>query len=166
MMEMSGAIADLVIRPLTPGDETFIRALSRRVFATYSRNPARLVGSMIEEENAETVVAELGGEAVGFAVIAFEELGRDFGPWRRPRVARLNAIAVHPEVYGRGIGRRLLKRAEDLARARGAVSLTLNTAVTNRRALRLFEPAGFLGVVTLPNNYARGQSAVAMFKPL
>ena len=163
---MAGTIADLIIRPIMTGDEAFIRALSRRAFATYSRNPARLVGGMLDEEGAETVVAELGGAPVGFAVIGFEELLRDFGPWRRPMIARLNAIAVHPDAHGRGIGRRLLRRAEDLARTRGAVSMTLNTATTNRRALRLFEPAGYLGVVTLPNNYARGQSAVAMFKPL
>jgi len=163
---MAGTIADLIIRPVTDRDEAFIRALSRRVFATYSRNPARLVGSMLVEDGAFAVVAELGGEAVGFAVVAFEELAREFGPWKRPTVARLNAIAVHPDAHGRGIGRRLLRRAEEGAKARGAVTMTLNTATTNRRARRLFEPAGYLSVLTLPNNYARGQDAVAMFKPL
>jgi ribosomal protein S18 acetylase RimI-like enzyme len=166
MKGMTETLADLILRPMLAGDDTFVRALSRRAFATYSRNPARLVASMLEEHGAETVIAELGGTPVGFAVLGFEELARDFGPWKRPVVARLNAIAVQPSAHGRGIGRRLLARVEEMARARGAVSITLNTAVTNRRALRLFEPAGFLGVVTLPNNYARGQSAVAMFKPL
>jgi len=166
MKEMAGTIADLILRPILTEDEAFIRALSRRAFATYSRNPARLVASMLEERGAETIVAELGGAPVGFAALGFQELARDFGPWKRPIIARLNAIAVLPDAHGRGIGRRLLAHAEEIARARGAVSMTLNTAVTNRRALRLFEPAGFLGVMTLPNNYARGQSAVAMFKPL
>lgn len=166
MKTMAGTIADLIIRPATDSDEAFIRALSRRVFATYSRNPARHVGAMLEEEGVYAAVAELGGADVGFAVVAFEELLRDFGPWRRPMIARLNAIAVHPDAHSRGIGRRLLRHAEEEAKALGAVSMALNTATTNRRALRLFEPAGYLRVLTLPNNYARGQDAVAMFKPL
>lgn len=163
---MAGTITDLILRAVRPEDEPFIRALSRRVFAAYSRNPARQTSGMLDEEGAEAFVAELGGSPVGFAVVGFEELLRDYGPYRRPTLARLNAIAVHPDAHGRGIGRRLLRRAEDIARARGAVSMTLHTAVTNRRALRLFEPAGYLSVLTLPGHYARGQSAIAMFKPL
>jgi ribosomal protein S18 acetylase RimI-like enzyme len=163
---MAGTLTDLIIRPMTPGDEAFIRALSGRVFATYSRNPARLVGAMLVERGAETAVAELDGEPVAFAVLGFEELRREFGPWKRPVAARLNAIAVHPDAHGRGIGRRLLAHAEEMARARGAVTMSLNTATTNRRALRLFEPAGYLGVMTIEGNYTRGQSAIAMFKAL
>jgi ribosomal protein S18 acetylase RimI-like enzyme len=56
--------------------------------------------------------------------------------------------------------------AEEIARAQGAVSLTLTTAETNVAARRLFEHAGFLPVTRLFETYAGGQAGVAMFKAI
>lgn len=147
-------------------DDAFICSLGERAFAAYSRNPRASMRFMLAESGSEAGVAELSHTQVGFAIVGFERLARDFGPWRRPLLARLNAIAVKPDVQDQGVGRRLLAWAEELARARAAVSLTLNTAKTNLRARRLFESAGFLPAVELKDIYTGGQSAVAMFKPL
>ncbi len=81
-------------------------------------------------------------------------------------MARLNAIGVHPELQGRGVGRFLLEHAEAVARDEGAVSLTLMTADTNVRARRLFTSAGFQIMLTLDQAYARGQRGILMSKPL
>jgi ribosomal protein S18 acetylase RimI-like enzyme len=102
----------------------------------------------------------------GFFVVALERLGRAFGPWARPAVARLNAIGVQPDLQGRGVGRFLLERAEGLARAEGAVSLTLMTADTNTRARRLFASAGFHQLIVIERAYARGQRGIVMTKAL
>lgn len=164
---MRDRTAQITIRPFRPGaDDTFAQALGERAFAPYSRAPGASIVSMLGERGAEAAVAEIGRAKVGFAIVAFARVPREFGPWKSPVIARLNAIAVRPESQGRGVARGLVAWAEELARARGAVTLTLATAETNTRARRLFEYAGFLPVVRLPEQYARGQDGIAMFKPL
>jgi ribosomal protein S18 acetylase RimI-like enzyme len=156
----------LVVRPRLPTDDSFLLDLGGRAFAKYSRDARSSVADMLGERGAETVVAEVSGTPVGFALLAYQTLPRDYGPWRRPVAARLNAIAVVPEKEGRGIGRRLLSAAEETARASGAVSVWLLTAETNRRARTLFASGGFQPVLRLPRAYARGQAGVTMFKLL
>jgi len=121
---------------------------------------------MLDEPGSDAVVAEAFGAQVGFAVLGIERLSRGFGPWRRPAIARVNAVAVRPELQGHGIGRALLARAEAMARAEDAVTLTLMTAEDNAPARRLFVSAGFLPVLTLDQAYRNQQRGIVMFKPL
>jgi ribosomal protein S18 acetylase RimI-like enzyme len=163
---MRKTTADLILRPRRPSDDTFIYGLSARIFAAYSIHPTGSMASMLGEGGALVMVAERAAEPVGFFVLAFERLGRSFGPWQRPAVARLNAIGVQPDLHGRGVGRFLLDRAVTLARDQGAVSLTLMTADTNARARRLFVSAGFQRLLVLERAYARGQRGIVMTRPL
>jgi GNAT superfamily N-acetyltransferase len=163
---MRGTTAELRVRPMRPTDEAFVLGLSRQVFAAYSIQPIRAMASMLADPSAAALVAELNGERAGFFVLSLDALGRPFGPWQRPVIARLDAIAVDPDAQGRGVGRFLLARAEALARARGAVVMALMTAEKNHPARRLFTSAGFLELVRIPVAYARGQTGVTMNKPL
>lgn len=52
-------------------------------------------------------------------------------------------IAVLPEYEGRGLGRKLLQRAEDKAREAALPKLTLTVDSDNARAIRLYTRAGF-----------------------
>jgi ribosomal protein S18 acetylase RimI-like enzyme len=168
---MRKTTADLILRPRHPTDDAFLFGLSDRLFTAYSLHPTGSMASMLSERGALTrlAVPEASPEArppAGFFVLGFERLGRSFGPWHRPAVARLNAIGVQPDLQGRGVGRFLLEHAEALARGEGAVSLTLMTAETNARARRLFASAGFQILLVLERAYARGQRGVVMTKPL
>ena len=163
---MPQKIASLTLRPREPADDPFIVSLSERVFSAYAHDPVAAMRSMLEERAGDAAVAELGGSRVGFALVACQRLPRDFGPWRRPVTAHLDAIAVRPESHGRGIGRGLLDHAIDLAHARGAVSISLLTAEANIRARRLFESAGFMAFLRQENSYARGQAGLVMLKAL
>lgn len=163
---MSTKANALVIRRSRPGDETFLEDLSIQVFAQYSRNPEGALHGMHHDPDAMSFVAEQGGLSVGFAIVGFETLPRAFGPWTKPTIAHLNAIAVRPTRQGSGAGLALLVRVEDEARKRGAVSISLRTAVDNRRARQLFEPFGFFVIATLDDFYTNGQRAVAMLKPI
>jgi GNAT superfamily N-acetyltransferase len=163
---MRKTTADLILRPRRPSDDAFIYPLSDRIFAAYSIRPTGSMASMIAEQGALVRVAERQAQPAGFFVVALERLARSFGPWPRPAVARLNAIGVQPDVQGRGVGRFLLSRAEELARDEGAVSLTLMTAETNARARRLFASAGFQQLLVLDRAYARGQRGIVMTKAL
>ncbi len=163
---MRKTTADLLLRPRRPDDDPFIYRLIDRIFAPYSMHPTGSMASMLGEPYARTFVAEHGPELAGFFVLGFERLGRSFGPWQRPAVARLNAIGVQPDLHGRGVGRLLLDHAEAVARDAGAVSMTLMTAETNTRARRLFRAGGFQVLFTLDRAYARGQRGVIMSKML
>jgi ribosomal protein S18 acetylase RimI-like enzyme len=160
------SLAALVIRPMRADDGDFVVTLSAQVFGTYSWDPVASTLAMLDEPGAVSAVAEVAGSPAGFVVVRFDRHAKDFGPLSRPVLARVNAIAVRPELFGRGIGRRLLAHAEELARARRAVSMSLLTARANMRARRLFTTAGFLAIAPVANAYARRQSAIAMIKPL
>lgn len=163
---MRETTADLTVRSRRATDDDFIVELAGRVFAPYSSDARASMIRMLAARTAEVAVAELGKARAGFVIVSFERMSADFGRWSRPLLAHLDAIAVVPEVGRRGIGRVLLDRAEADARDRAAVSLSLITAETNAAARRLFEAAGFLSTVRLPDAYARRQAAIAMFKLL
>ena len=52
-------------------------------------------------------------------------------------------LAVSPEARGKGLGRRLTRRAIDRARALGAARITLLSSSKLAAALRLYETVGF-----------------------
>lgn len=157
---------ELSLRPRRVSDDGFIYRLSDRVFSAYSAHPGSTMASILHEPGARVMIAEHGRAAVGFFAMGVEHLGRPFGPWQRPAVAYLNAISVQPDLHGRGVGRFLLERAEEAARAAGAVSMSLMTADTNDRAQHLFESAGYHRLLVLQRAYTRGQRGIVMTKAL
>jgi|HubBroStandDraft_6_1064221.scaffolds.fasta_scaffold1939544_1 ribosomal protein S18 acetylase RimI-like enzyme len=163
---MPANLANVAIRPFSRGDEEFIYDLATEAFSAYSRNPRRAIRSILAERSTETLVAELDSARVGFVVLQYEQLARDFGPWVRPTAARLNAIAVSRHAQGLKIGRRLLESGEAAARGRSALSLSLATAERNAPARRLFEAGGFVQFAHLERYYEGGQAAVLMYRTL
>jgi ribosomal protein S18 acetylase RimI-like enzyme len=159
-------LANITMRPSVDGDEGFVNELGSVAFSAYSYDPRRAMRSILAEHGTETLVAEVDSVRVGFVVLQYERLARDFGPWVRPTAARLNAIAVWPRVQGRGIGRRLLEGAEEAARRRSSRSLSLATAEGNTRARRLFVSGGFVQFARIEDYYAGGQTAVLMHRAL
>lgn len=103
---------------------------------------------------------------MGFVIVALESLGRNFGPFSRPSVAHLDAIAVRPNMSSKGLGHRLLSHAETMARAGGAVSMSLLTAESNHEAQRLFSSAGYQVLTFFDGVYAGQERALSMFKAL
>lgn len=163
---MRKMLAAVTVRPFRPEDDEFVLALSERAFAPWSAHPGASVVAMIERAGARTLVAESRTRSLGFAIVGLVRHARDYGPWQKPLLASLDAIAVTPEAQGRRLGRLLLGHAMDLAREAGAIAMSLNTARTNARARRLFESAGFQTLVTLRGFYASGQSALHMIRTL
>jgi ribosomal protein S18 acetylase RimI-like enzyme len=163
---MPKTIADLYLRPRFATDDLFLEQLSLRLFSPYTAHPDRATLAMVDERDAVTMVAELGGAPVGFFVVALQRHARAYGPWQKPSLGRLNAIGVVPEHHGRGVGRFLLDEAEATARDKGAVSMTLMTADSNARARRLFVSAGYQQLYMLQRAYLRGQRGLVMTKAL
>jgi ribosomal protein S18 acetylase RimI-like enzyme len=157
---------DATIRPARVDDEDFLVALSARVFRAYASDAARAMRRMIRSRTSEIAVAENSETRIGFVVVRVQSLGRDFGPYKRPSVSHLDAIAVRPNMSSQGIGQRLLAYAENTARAQNAVSMSLLTAETNIDAQRLFRRAGFQVLASFDEVYIGGQRALSMFKSL
>ena len=57
--------------------------------------------------------------------------------------AHLEAIVLHPDLRGRGLGAWLMERCEERVRARGARSLTLHVFDRNARAKALYLRQGY-----------------------
>lgn len=154
------------IRLARGDDAEFLVGLSEQVFERYVADAGRGMLRMMRGRASTVLVAEAGELRLGFAVINIRSLGRPFGPWDDPAVANLDAIAVRPTLAGCGLGRLLLVHAEQAARDSGAVSMSLRTAVTNKRAQRLFDRAGYQLVVPIDSAYKDDQRGFAMFKSL
>jgi len=75
----------------------------------------------------------LDGEPVGIGGV------RDLdGP-----AAEIKAMYVRPEARGRGIGRRVLGRLEEIAASRGCAAARLDTLAALQAACALYESAGY-----------------------
>jgi len=134
---MSGAAATpWVLRLAVPADAG---ALSTLMAAAYAPHIARLGSSLpVGGDYAEEIarfpvwVAELDSEMVGALVV-------------QPQSdhLRLANIAVRPEHQGKGIGRRLLSKAEDEARAGGYQEMRLFTHAGMPDTIAFYERRGW-----------------------
>jgi ribosomal protein S18 acetylase RimI-like enzyme len=77
-------------------------------------------------------------------VLGFVHLYPFFLSDRMLRFWVLNDLYVRPKVRRNGVGRALIRRAEQHARETGAAGLTLSTAVDNTKAQGLYESEGYV----------------------
>ena len=91
-------------------------------------------------EGVQLIARAPSGEAIGFATI--------FWSWSTTRAARIgvmNDLFVSPHARGAGAGRvgeALIAACAERCRARGAASLTWQTALDNERAQALYDRIG------------------------
>lgn len=136
----AGRLAELE-EAIFPGDQ-----MSRRRFAALASRPSALI-----------LAARVRREIVGYAILLTR---------RGIRSARLYALAVAPAAAGRGIGRALLAKVEASARRRGARRLHLEVRADNRRAIRLYQSAGYTLIGERDDYYADGMAALLFSRDL
>jgi len=144
-----------VVRRATPADLPSIGRLGallveehygfdpRRFLAPSRGTPegyASFISTQLEDPDASVLVADDGGDVIGYAYAAVE--GYDYMALRGP-AGVLHDVIVDPEHRGRGVGRLLLGAALEFLRSRGAPRVVLSTAERNEAAQRLFASAGF-----------------------
>lgn len=153
---MSSSTVKLVVG--TSAHRAFIKQLSAEVFSRFGDYEAMLPG-LLASPMVRTVVAEVDGEAVGFAMYSLEDI--DDGE------IDLAAIAVRPGWQSRGLGRRLLAYVESatrsLVRSRSPI-VRLTVAEDNVPARKLFERSGYVPIVEELGSYPRGQRSIALWK--
>ncbi len=100
----------------------------------------RFLMQRLENEEATIFYARNdGGEAMGFTL-----LYPTFSSVSMAPILTLNDLFVHPEHRRSGVGKALLSRAVDYARANNYARLQLETEITNKDARRLYELEGWI----------------------
>ena len=95
-----------------------------------------------------SVATDAAGKVVGWCV----SLVRQHRRWRS---GRLYAVAVHPSMQGRGVGRRLVEEALADLRACKIDRVFLEVRANNEKAIGLYRKLGFTNHRHLPNYYGR-----------
>jgi ribosomal protein S18 acetylase RimI-like enzyme len=131
--EDAGAVTALAYAEFGSG-ETAWDDYRRRIADVASRADHTVVLVAIEE-----------GHILGTVTLELED--RVPGGHERPALeanqAHVRMLGVHPEVRGRGIGKRLMYACIDHARRAGKSVMTLDTTEQMKAAQRLYESMGF-----------------------
>jgi putative acetyltransferase len=159
---MNALETDLIIREFEPGDELAFRQLNEAWIKHYFAMEAEDEHALADPRGA--ILS--GGGRIFFAVQQGQTVGccalRAMGP-REYEVAKM---AVAESVRRNGVGRRLLTRVVEAARAAGAARLYLETNHVLTPAIRLYESVGFRHLPPeriVPSPYARADVYMEMW---
>jgi ribosomal protein S18 acetylase RimI-like enzyme len=136
----------VVLRAARPGDLDALLALERECFRTDRLTRVDLANALAHPR-ARLLVAAARGGAVGYLLLRLPG-GRG--------IARIDSLGVARRARGAGLARRLVARAERLARRAGATRVRLEVRASNRAARRLYAARGYRALAELPGYYADG----------
>lgn len=131
------------IRPALLADLDALTEIEQRCFDS-DRISQRQFRYLLTRANAAVLVIEEDGELQGSMVLLFS---------RATSVARLYSIAVLPEARGKGVGRRLVRAAEEEAWAHHRAYLRLEVRKDNPAAVKLYESLGYRHLGELTDYY-------------
>ncbi|MGQ7791768.1 GNAT family N-acetyltransferase [Faunimonas sp. B44] len=133
-----------------PSDLDAVHRIETGAFET-DRLSRRSMARLLASGSARCLVAEHRGEVVGYVLVLLR---------RTSAAARLYSLAVDPRASGTGLGHLLLCAAERAARDAGKRTLRLEVRTDNRRAIRLYEAAGYRPIGTRDDYYEDGAAAL------
>jgi GNAT superfamily N-acetyltransferase len=136
----------VTVRQATPDDLVIAEAIICVALAAYQLPfepdgrdaDVKLFGRRVEHDD---LVAEIDGSPVGVASV---------GPHGDAGVAWVSKVFVHVSARRKGVGRALLHRVHDAARARGYQRIGLRTRVIFKEAIALYESEGYSAAPTSP----------------
>jgi GNAT superfamily N-acetyltransferase len=153
---------DLTFRPALPAECLDADRVLRAAFTPYMRRLGREIPPDYYKwlpasiERGDVFVADEGGRIVGVAATE-----------RRDDSLYLDRLAVDPAKQGSGLGSFLLVRLEEVARARGDRTMSLQTAEMMEHLLRLYGRHGFEIASRGPPDHGKDpHTRVHMVKPL
>jgi ribosomal-protein-alanine N-acetyltransferase len=132
------------IRQARPSDFDGIMDIENACFPgelAYSREQMRY---LVFKANGITLVEMLGGQMRGYITMVFR---------RNSDMASLETIGVVPSCRGCGVGKRLLKAAEEWMAKKGITWFRLEVSAGNDAAISMYEKAGYHITETIPEYY-------------
>lgn len=97
--------------------------------------------SLLTREDVLVLLAEQGGEAVGFAFLTLRPTPYHDGP-----LGQLEELYVVPSLRDHGIGTELLTTATDQVRAKGVAEIHINVDEVDTDTRRFYERFGYVNV--------------------
>ncbi len=136
------------IRPAEPRDAALIHRFVSEL-AAFEREPDAVEATpdsfaetlFASPPAAEAVIAEVEGEAVGFALWF-----HNFSTWRGRRGLYLEDLYVTPAARGKGVGRALLIHLAGIAVARGCARFEWSVLDWNQPAIDFYRTMGAVGM--------------------
>lgn len=108
--------------------------------AEFARDKSHWLASLTGEDRA-MFLAEHGGTAIGFITV---QVMRPTSPLLQPSIfGRIGSIAVLEQLRGHGVGRALMRLAEEWARKNGAGDMRLTVWAFNEQAVGLYQELGY-----------------------
>ena len=94
-------------------------------------NVAMVVKRVRENKKEEIWVAEVEERAIGFVLLGFTRVWGHKGEAFEDEAVGIDWLDVHPDFQNKGIGKELLRKAEERGRENGLRRLFMHTAVNN-----------------------------------
>lgn len=149
--EAGAAPAGVTLRSMDGMDIPAVHTLECKLFPVDAWPLQMFHDELAQAETRHYLVAEAGGEIVGYAGLMCIE-----------PIADVQTIAVVPEWEGKGIGSALLTELIAESRRRRAADVLLEVRADNPRAQELYRRFGFEQIHIRPRYYRDGVDALIM----
>lgn len=126
----------MVLRGYRDGDLDAMFRLDEVCFETPFRFSRAAMRRFAEARRARVVIAELGGELVGFCIVHVETVERE-------KIGYVVTLDVALAWRRQGLAGMLMERCEAAAREAGCVSMALHVFPGNEAAIRFYEGMGY-----------------------
>jgi ribosomal-protein-alanine N-acetyltransferase len=158
------SIPGLHLRPYRPSDFDALVAMDQACFPKPIAYGRREMKAYLQAKGSHCIVAEISPvQSQGHAA---ETIAGFILTERDAEVAHIITLDVLETFRRHSIGSLLLQAAEQEAASRGASTMYLETATTNKAAIALWKKHGYGENGTIENYYGRGQHAFEMQKQL
>jgi ribosomal-protein-alanine N-acetyltransferase len=158
------SVTGLHLRPYQPSDFDALVAMDQECFSKTIAYGRREMKAYLQAEGSHCIVADVSAEQT--QVHAAETIAGFILTERDAEFAHIITLDVLETFRRHSIGSLLLQAAEQEAASRGASTMYLETATTNKAAIALWKKHGYVENGTIENYYGRGQHAFEMQKRL
>lgn len=138
-MGSAAAAAELRVRPAERGDASDVAVLLEALGYPCSRDEAiERIGHFHDDPRQQLLLAEIDGQACGLVSLLL-----NYSLTRGADVARITSMVVSPACHRQGIGRRLLREAELVARRAGAIRIEVTSNPRRAEAHAFYHGCGY-----------------------
>lgn len=144
----------MTLRPWKYGDILRISELEKECFPDEPWS-FQMLASSFDSDNFYGIVAEDGGEIIGYGgiTVTFE-------------TADIANVAVTEAFRKSGVGSSVLSELLSIAKKKGAEKVFLEVRVSNSPAMSMYLKYGFRGVHARTRYYSNGEDCIVMTKEL